>query len=204
MTVGRTLRAFTSTAGEPGVLRVMLTAGDDLFRLGLTRLLTEEGIQVVTTQPVDALLVDLASADARPVAGARVVVLCGAEEEEMVEALAAGASAVVWRGSDAAVIAAALRVSVAGALVLPAGIAERTLGAYRAELVEGGREAVDTLSPRERDVLALLASGLTNEEIADELVVTASTVKNHMARIMAKLGARNRTHAAVMATRLAA
>src|SRR3954452_7461087 len=204
MTVGRTLRAFTSTAAERGVLGVMLTAGDDLFRLGLTRLLAEEGIQVVTTQPVDALLVDLASADARPVAGARVVVLCGAEEEEMVEALAAGASAVVWRGSDAAVIAAALRASVAGAVVLPAGIAERTLGTYREEPAAAGGVAVDTLSPRERDVLALLASGLTNEEIADELVVTASTVKNHMARIMAKLGARNRTHAAVMATRLAA
>jgi DNA-binding NarL/FixJ family response regulator len=204
MKAGRSVRAFTGISGEAGGLRVMLTVGDDLFRLGLTRLLADEGIEVVGADPVDALLLDLSSADAPPVTGARVVVLCGAEEEEMVAALAAGASAVVWRGSDAAVIAAALRASVAGAVVLPAGIAERTLGTYREEPAAAGGGAVETLSPRERDVLALLASGLTNEEIADELVVTASTVKNHMARIMAKLGARNRTHAAVMATRLAA
>jgi DNA-binding NarL/FixJ family response regulator len=189
--------------GRP--LRVTLAVGDDLFRLGLTRMLADKGVDIVARPPADVLLVDLASADVRPAGGERVVALCGPGDDDMIEALALGASAVVWRGSDAEVIAAALQASVAGALVVPAGIAELALGAYRSsDAGRPGQQAVDTLSPRERDVLALLAAGLTNEEIADDLVVTASTVKNHVARIMSKLGARNRTHAAVIATRLAA
>ena len=199
------MRALTRPEGEAAALRVMLAVGDDLLRLGLARLLADEGIDVVSELPADAVLVDLASASVAEDAG-RVVALCGPEEDDMVEALARGASAVLWRGSDAAVIASALHAAVAGTLVMPAEMAERTLAAYRqARAPHGGdRAAVDRLSPRERDVLSLLAAGLTNDEIANDLVVTASTVKNHVARIMSKLGARNRTHAAVIAARLAA
>jgi DNA-binding NarL/FixJ family response regulator len=213
MTSGRTLRAIAHPAAQPSPLRVKLAIGDDLFRIGLARMLADEGVELVSDGPADALLADAAGAD--PAGAGHVVVLCGPGEDERVEALAAGASAVLWRGCDASVIAAALRSAVAGVLVMPVEMAERTLGAYRdvrartpRDVRAGGRRAghaaVDSLSPRERDVLELLAAGRTNDEIADDLFVAASTVKNHVARIMSKLGARNRTHAAVIAVSLVA
>lgn len=182
----------------------MLLVADDLFRVGLSRLLMDEGIDVTTELPADAALVDATGPSRGVEAVERTIALCGPGEEEAIEALSRGASAVVWRGSEPAVIASALRTAVAGGVVMPAGAAARLLEREREARAAAlpDRRVIEALSVRELEVLRLVAGGLANDEIADELVVTTSTVKNHVARIMAKIGARNRTQAAVLATRL--
>jgi DNA-binding NarL/FixJ family response regulator len=106
--------------------------------------------------------------------------------------LRAGANAVLDRASAPEAIFAAVRSAAAGTVVMPAAAAARVVASHPPASV------LQTLSARERQVLRLVAQGLANDEIARELVVTSSTVKNHVARVMEKLGARNRTHAAVM------
>jgi DNA-binding CsgD family transcriptional regulator len=203
---GPTTQAIAQVPGQPRKLHVRIAISDDLFRVGLARLLADEGIDAGPGPAADAVLFDMADGKPDDLSGGCTVAMCGPGEDEVVEALLAGASAVVSRASDPAVIAAALRTATAGAVVMPAGTASRLFEARQqpAAADTGERRAIDSLSEREREVLALVAAGLANEEIADALVVTASTVKNHLARIMAKLGARNRTHAAVISARAAA
>jgi DNA-binding NarL/FixJ family response regulator len=181
---------------------VRLEIADDLFRVGLSRLLVEEGIGVVRSGHVDAVLVDLEGMELEASSDVPVIALCSSTDEEAVSALEDGAAAVVWRGSEPDAIATVLRASVGGAIVMPSPTASRLLRAERDQRAaeEAGRHAAEALSERELEVLSLVVAGLENDEIAAQLVVTGSTVKNHLARIMAKLGARNRTQAAVIAS----
>jgi DNA-binding NarL/FixJ family response regulator len=183
----------------------MIAIADDLFRIGLSRLLEDEGVEVTFEPPASAILVDAVAGDVDATQAGCVVALCGSDDDEAVEALYRGAAAVVERGSTPEVIAGTIRAAVAGAVVMPAATAARVLALGRAVQGEqpSRRHLMSSLSPRELQVLGLISAGLANDEIARELVVTASTVKNHIARIMAKVGARNRTHAAVIATRIA-
>jgi DNA-binding CsgD family transcriptional regulator len=200
-----TTRAEARQADAAEALQVRLSLSDELFRVGLSRLLAEEGIEVVNDAPADAVVVDLGRGELPSESDERIVALCGVEESGTVEALGEGAAAVVWRGSEPGVIASAIRAAVGGAVVMPAATASRLLWTEREVRTDEdtGRQVLESLSVRELEVLSLVASGFANDEIAEQLVVTASTVKNHLARIMAKLGARNRTHAAVLAARLA-
>lgn len=127
-----------------------------------------------------------------------VMVTTFADDEYVDEALAEGASGFLLKDSDADLLVAATRAAAAGdALVSP----ELTI-----ELLERrqkGRsavrdEAIESLSEREREVLVLVAKGLTNHEIAEELFISLGTVKSHLAHIQQELGTRNRVQ---MATR---
>ena len=132
-------------------------------------------------------------------AGCPVIALCG-DDDGAVAALASGASAALGKAAEPAALVAAVEAVAAGQMLLEAGLGRRVMAAARRCCSAGSeRSARAGRSPaRERDVVRLLARGLENTEIARELVVTASTVKNHVANAMEKLGARNRTHAAVL------
>ena len=181
----------------PRAPSVFLDIDDDLLRVGLSRLLEEEGLPVVTEPPATVVVVDSA---ARIPAGRRVVALYGGRRDDAIAALERGAAVVLERDSSAEVIASGIRLAAAGAAVMSADAAERLLASHRAERADPRPPGV--LSPREAQVMQLLSAGHGNNEIACELMITASTVKNHVARIMEKLGARNRTDAAVIAARL--
>lgn len=117
-------------------------------------------------------------------------------EHEVLEAVSAGAST--------AEIAAGLGLSAVTVRRHVSGAMRKLGGTSREDLPSSPVRALRAnarLTERERQVLRLAAAGWDNRAIADELFITASTVKNHMTRIMGKLGARNRTDAAVLAAR---
>lgn len=117
-------------------------------------------------------------------------------------ALEAGASGFLLKDSEPATIVQAIRSIAAGNGTLDQSLTRRVLGEFvtrrRTQPVTAGR-ASQLLTPRERDILLLLAQGLSNEEIAGQLFLEVSTVKSHLARMMPKLGVRSRLQAAVWA-----
>lgn len=112
------------------------------------------------------------------------------EGDDAFEAIAAGARGAISRGSSPSRIHAALRAIAEGLIVIDR------------EPSRGAEPLADPLTAREQDVLELLASGLTNKEIATRLGITDHTVKFHVNAILAKLGAETRTEAVVHAAKL--
>jgi DNA-binding NarL/FixJ family response regulator len=136
-------------------------------------------------------------------AGVKVLVLTTFEVDEFViEALRAGASGFLGKGVEPAQLLDAIRLVEADeALLSPAAtkslIARVMAQPAAGDLADPARLA--TLTPREREVMSLVATGLSNDEIAERLFVTPVTVKTHANRAMAKLGARDRAQLVVIA-----
>ncbi|MFB6893366.1 response regulator [Kitasatospora sp. NPDC056327] len=133
----------------------------------------------------------------------RVLVLTTFDLDEYVyEALRAGAGGFLLKDASGIELAEAVRVVAAGDALLSPGLTKRLIAEF-ARL--GGpakppaRVRIDVLTNRETEVLALVARGLSNAEIAGELVVAEQTVKTHMGSILQKLRLRDRTQAAVLA-----
>jgi DNA-binding NarL/FixJ family response regulator len=132
----------------------------------------------------------------------RVLMLTTFDSDEYVyAALRAGASGFLLKDAPAEQLIGAVRsVAIGDALIDPAitrRLIHQFVAAIRPKTTEP--DAVSTLTPRERDVLRLVAQGMSNSEIARELVVEESTVKTHVARILMKLGLRDRVQAVVLA-----
>ncbi|MET8448631.1 response regulator transcription factor [Streptomyces sp. NPDC005209] len=133
----------------------------------------------------------------------KVLVLTTFDLDEYVyEALRAGASGFLLKDASADQLAEAVRVVAAGDALLAPGITRRLIAEFAR--LDGGHRApltqrVGDLTERETEVLALIAQGLSNAEIAQRLVVAEQTVKTHVGRILVKLGLRDRTQAAVFA-----
>jgi DNA-binding NarL/FixJ family response regulator len=133
----------------------------------------------------------------------RVVVLTTYETDETVfEALRAGASGFLLKDVEPADLLAAIRLVASGEALLTPGATRRLIEAFvRVPGVGVIGSAVQGLTQREREVLALVAAGLSNSEIADELVVSGATVKTHISHLLQKLGARDRAQLVVIAYR---
>lgn len=126
------------------------------------------------------------------------------DEEYIVEALQAGAVGYLLKDMPAAQLAQAVRLAQAGIYQLEPSVAGKLVG-----LLNPPREArpaaaaaplvIAELTDRELEVLRLIATGATNREIADKLVVSEGTVKNHVSSILSRLGLRDRTQAALYA-----
>ena len=120
-------------------------------------------------------------------------------DEHVYDALAAGASGFLLKEMNAERLFEAVRVADAGQALLAPTVTRRLITEF-ARIRPVRRPApLDVLTPREAEVLRLLADGLSNIEIADRLVVTEETVKTHVSRLPAKLGLRDRTQAVVHA-----
>jgi DNA-binding NarL/FixJ family response regulator len=135
-------------------------------------------------------------------AGPRVLVLTTFDLDEYVyEALGNGASGFLLKDAPAAELLAGVRVVAAGDALLAPSITRRLIGDFARRRRHGRPrpEAVATLTPRECDVLRLIARGLSNAEIAEELVLAEQTVKTHVGHMLTKLDLRDRTQAVVYA-----
>lgn len=205
--------------------RVLVADDHDLFRVGLAAsLATYEGIEVVAQASGGKMAVRLA-AELRPDVvlmdlrmpnidglqatseilkadpSARVVVLTvAAGEADVAAAITAGASGYVVKDAPIDDVITAIHAAVSGTAWLSPRAARAVLDRIRREHVDPG-PAYETrggeLSPRELEVLELVARGLDNNQIAAELFMSPSTAKNHVSSILAKLGVTNRIQAAV-------
>jgi DNA-binding NarL/FixJ family response regulator len=207
-------------------VRVLLVDDDDLMRAGLRSVLSsDETIEVVgeagdgrtAVERARALTVDVVLMDVRMPSldgitatrellavqpEARVVILTTFEQDDYIfGALDAGASGfLLKRTSPEELIAAVHTVAAGDALLSPSvtrTVIERT--AQQPTPDTSARDRLDALTPREREVLTLIARGLSNGEIAAALVVEESTVKTHVKRILRKLRLRDRVHAVIFA-----
>ena len=133
--------------------------------------------------------------------GVEIVALTGTvDEEQVVAAIEAGAAGFVLKDADADDIAAAIRAARAGELYLDPAVAGIVARQLRGPLGNGEPSADEhSLTPRERDVLALVAQGLPNRAIGESLGITERTARTHVSNILAKLGLTSRTQAALFA-----
>jgi DNA-binding NarL/FixJ family response regulator len=210
------------------VIRVVLADDQALVRAGFSALLdNEDGIEVAgvaadgeeavalsrSTRPdivlmdvrmprMDGLEATAAITGDSALDGTRVIVLTTFELDEYVfGALRAGASGFLLKDLEPVELLAAIRVVAAGEALLAPRVTRRLIEAFAAqpERVLRAPPALDELTDREREVLALVGTGLSNQEIATELVVSPLTAKTHVSRTMLKLGARDRAQLVVIA-----
>jgi len=218
--------ADRTAAGAAGALRVLVADDQELVRAGFRLILEASGFAVVAEAADGAAAVELAALhrpdvvlmDIRmPVldgiaatrqltapgpAGPKVVILTTFDLDDYVyEALRAGASGFLLKDAPRADLIAAVRVAAAGDALLAPSVTRRLIEAFAARPPEAlpSPSRLASLTPRERDILLLLARGRTNLEIAADLVVSEATVKTHVAHLLAKLGLRDRVQAVILA-----
>jgi NarL family two-component system response regulator LiaR len=205
-----------------GPIRVLLADDHAVVREGLRGFLAlQEGIEVVgeaadgdealaaaeRLQP-DVILMDLVMPRVGGVEAmrrlrerlprARVIVLTSfTDDEQLLPSLRAGAAGYLLKNVQPQELVRAIRTAHAGGALLDPMVAARLLDSLAGD-AEPERER---LTGRERDVLALLARGLSNKQIAFELSLAEKTVKSHVSRILDKLGVDDRTQAALLAVR---
>ena len=132
----------------------------------------------------------------------RVLILTTFDVDELVyEALAAGASGFLLKDTTPEQLVHAIRVVASGEALLAPAVTSRLVQEFVSR-PRPGRAAADALAPltdREREVLLLVAQGLSNAEIAEQLVLSPATAKTHVSRILTKLGQRDRAQLVVLA-----
>jgi len=130
----------------------------------------------------------------------RVVILTTFDLDEYVfEALRLGASGFLVKDTRPAELVQAVRVVAAGEALLSPGVTRRLIGRFAAHAKEPPAVSLDALTERERQIVTLVAEGLSNQEIAERLVVSPWTAKTHVSRAMSKLSARDRAQLVVIA-----
>ncbi|MBF4634344.1 response regulator transcription factor [Agreia pratensis] len=209
------------------MIRVVIADDQQLIRAGFTALLASEpdidvvgqaasgteAVALVGRLHPDVVLMDIRMPDGDGIWATRqivadpqnsathiVIVTTFELDDYVIDAIRAGASGFLVKDTEPVELIRAVRVAAVGDALLSPGVTRRLLGR-----VAGGLSAlVDTetlavLTDREREVLALVGHGLTNEEIASKLFLSPLTAKTHVSRIMQKLGARDRVQLVVTA-----
>jgi DNA-binding NarL/FixJ family response regulator len=187
-------------------MRAMLRREADMALLGEVASGAEAARTAVSLQP-DVVLMDLHMPEGngieatRKIVGQaphiRVLVLTMFEDDDSVfAALQAGARGYLLKGADKAEILRAIRAVYSGEAIFGPAIAQRLMG-YFASLrpTTSTQPPFPELTDREREILAMIARGRTNQEIADDLVVSLKTVRNHVSNIFAKLHVADRAQA---------
>ena len=220
--------AMTEDVGQDPVIRVLVVDDHDLFRAGIASLLAAQpnievvaqasggrkGVQLASELRPDVVLMDLRMPDLEGpdatrailerLPATRVLALTVLSSEgEVAAALQAGASGFLAKDTPIEDVVTAVRAAAGGSAWLSPRAAEMVLGAMRRP--HAAREPdpglISELSPRELDVLRLIARGLENSQIAELLNISPRTAKNHVSSILAKLELPSRIQAATYAVR---
>ena len=209
------------------MIRVLLVDDQALVRAGFRALLDaqedievvgeaddgEEGVRLSREHAPDVVLMDIrmpgmdgleatrliVADDA--LKAVRIVILTTFDLDEYVfEALRVGASGFLVKNTEPAELVHAVRAVAAGDALLSPGVTKRLVTEFAARSRQPRQTVeLDALTEREREVMALVAEGLTNAEIAERLVVSPATAKTHVSRAMVKLGVRDRAQMVVLA-----
>jgi DNA-binding NarL/FixJ family response regulator len=194
---------FVSLLGSADDLEVVAEAVDGVGALEAVRRHRPDVVLMDVRMPgLDGLAATEAITADPSLADTRVLVLTTYELDEYVfAALRAGASGFLTKDVEPEDLRSAVRVVAAGQALLSPSVTRRLVDAFAARAAalpqDPGRLSV--LTDREREVLALVAEGLANDEIAERLHLSPLTVKTHVSRILAKLGARDRAQLVVLA-----
>jgi DNA-binding NarL/FixJ family response regulator len=136
-------------------------------------------------------------------ASTRILILTTFQLDEYVfGSLRAGASGFLLKGGEPTELISAIRVVAGGQALLAPSVTRRLIEAYISSAPRpglAGADNLDELTTREREVLTLIAEGLSNSEIAETLQLSTLTAKTHVSRILGKLGVRDRVHLVIMA-----
>ena len=211
-------------------IRVLLVDDQELIRLGFRLVLEaepdievigeaadgDEAIRAVLADAPDVVLMDIRMPRTDGITATREIVRAHPEtrilvlttfdlDEYAFGALDAGAGGFLLKDAQRSELTAAIRAVHRGDAVLAPPVTRRLVERLRAApapaLAEGEPDPTAELTDRERDVFLAIAQGLTNSEIARHLFVSESTVKTHVGRVLAKVGARDRVHAVILAHR---
>ncbi|MGH9251872.1 MAG: response regulator [Acidimicrobiales bacterium] len=197
--------AFAALLGTQPDFEVVGTAPDGAAAVRLCREQPPDVVVMDVRMPVmdgiDATRQILAEAGDSP---PRILILTTFDlDEHVYDALAAGASGFLLKDVSADKLFDAVRVVAAGEALLAPTVTRRLISEFARQRSgttnRPGQQALRALTPRETDVLRLMAEGLSNPEIAARLMVGEETVKTHVSRVLAKLGLRDRTQAVVLA-----
>lgn len=203
-------------------IKVLLVDDHEMVRIGLAAVLgTEDGIEVVgeanngeegirlaQEYKPDVVLMDLVMEGMDGIETTRkllqlypeckVIVLTSfLDDEKMYPVLEAGAFSYLLKTSRAQEIAQAIRAAVKGQPILESQVATKIMNRFRQPKPESAPH--EDLTEREMEVLRLIASGKSNQEVADELFIGVKTVKFHVTNVLQKLGVEDRTQAAIYA-----
>jgi DNA-binding NarL/FixJ family response regulator len=219
--------ARRADAGAPASrpVRVLIADGQALVRAGYRSLLEDQGsvsvvaeadsgeqaVALAQSLSPDVVLIDLSLPGLDSVAATRemvtqpglaVMLVTGSETDERIfAALRAGASGLLLKDTEPAELVRAVELLARGEALLSPAVTRRLIAelASRPEPEHPSSDLLDELTAREREVVALVGLGLTNDQIADRLVVTPGTAKTHVSRAMVKLHARDRAKLVVFA-----
>ncbi|MFF4774159.1 response regulator [Microtetraspora fusca] len=209
------------------MIRVVLADDEPMIRVGVRSILTtdpeievvaeagdgREAVELVRAHRPDIAMLDIrmprldglsAVAELRAaVPDVAIIVLTTFDEDEYVSrALAEGAAGFLLKAADPRELIIGVRAVADGAAYLSPRIAQKViarLGGGRLSRADTARRHVETLTPREREVLALVGRGLSNQDIGRELFLSEGTVKSHVSAILLRLGLNNRVQAAIVA-----
>jgi RNA polymerase sigma factor (sigma-70 family) len=206
------------------VIRILLVDDDDLMRAGLRAVLSSDdelevvgevsggrgAVAAVREKRPHVVLMDIRMPDLDGIAATRevlsampdtkVVMLTTFEDDDyLFGALAAGASGFLLKRTRPEELIAAIRTIAEGDALLSPSVTRQVIDRATTQPRLARTDALERLTPREREVLELIARGLSNGEIAESLVVEETTVKTHVKRVLAKLGLRDRVQAVIFA-----
>jgi DNA-binding NarL/FixJ family response regulator len=190
-----------------------LLAGETDFEVVGEAANGEDGVDLVTELVPDVTLMDIRMPVLDGISATRQIVASGVEtkvlvlttfdlDEYVFEALRAGASGFLLKDAPAEELAAAVRVVAAGESLLAPGVTRRVIDAFvrrPAPPASPTEPRLQLLTPREIEVLGLLARGMSNLDIASTLFVSEGTTKTHVSNVLTKLGLRDRVQAVIFA-----
>jgi DNA-binding NarL/FixJ family response regulator len=187
---------------EPG-LRVIEEAGDGIEAVRIAKLERPDVVLMDVRMPrLDGIAATEAIVADNP--GVRVIVLTTFDLDEYAfGGLRAGASGFLLKDARPEELVAAIRAVAAGEAAVSPRVTRRMLELFGQKLpageTEGDVDPVESLTPREREILLTITEGLSNSEIGERFFLSESTVKTHVGRVLAKIGARDRVHAVIFA-----
>jgi len=193
---------FRALLGAEDDIEVVAEAADGEEALSLARQLRPDVVLMDIRMPgVDGLAATRRISTDPAMADVRIVMLTTFDLDEYVfEAIRNGASGFLVKDADAEDLLRAVRATASGDALLSPGVTRKLIAEF-ATRTRHTRPVVgvDRLTDRERQVVTLVAAGLTNDEIADRLIISPNTSRTHTGRAMTKLGARDRAQLVVLA-----